>query len=107
MNGLPYTGFFQFSVNTDDTITMAALWPGDSGTATFIIENNDYLTTIATGNNDPQMTRNWACTWNSASQVTLNRPWDGPTETGAYAYSYVLAGFGQQPFMLGVPPSRR
>jgi hypothetical protein len=102
MNGLPYTGFFQFNVNTDGTITMAVLWPGDSGTATFVIENNDYLTTIATSNNDPQMTRNWACTWNSASQITLNRPWDGPTETGAYAYSYVLAGFGQQPFMLGV-----
>jgi hypothetical protein len=102
MNGLPYTGFFQFSLSTDGTITMAALWPGDSGTTTFVIENNDYLTTIATGNNDPQMARNWACTWNSASQITLNRPWDGPTEGGAYAYSYVLAGFGQQSFMLGV-----
>jgi hypothetical protein len=102
MNGLPYTGFFQFTVNTDGTITMAALWPGDSGTAAFVIENNDYLTAIATSNNDPQMTRNWACTWNSPSQITLNRAWDGPTEGGAYAYSYVLAGFGQQPFMLGV-----
>ncbi len=102
MNGSPYTGFFRFSINTDGTITMAALWPGDSGTATFVIENNDFLTTIATGNNDPEATRNWACTWNSASQITLNRPWDGPTETGAYPYSYVLAGFGQEPFMLGI-----
>ena len=101
-NGSPYTGFFQFSINANGTITMAALWPGDSGTATFVIENNDYLTAIATGNNDPQMAKNWACTWNSPSQITLNRPWDGPTETGAYAYSYVLAGSGQQPFMLGV-----
>ena len=60
------------------------------------------MTTIATSNNDPQLAKNWACTWNSPSQITLNRPWDGPTETGAYAYSYVLAGFGQQPFMLGI-----
>ena len=102
MNGLPYTGFFQFSLNTNGTITMGALWPGDSGTATFVIENNGYLTTIATSNNDPQLAKNWACTWNSPSQITLNRPWDGPTETGAYPYSQVLAGFGQQPFMLGI-----
>jgi len=70
--------------------------------STFVIENNDYLTTIAASNDDPQMKKNWACTWNSPSQITLNRPWDGPTEAGAHPYSYVLAGFGQQPFMLGV-----
>jgi hypothetical protein len=102
MKGAPYTGFFQFIINKNGTITMAALWPGDSGTATFVIENNDFSTTIATSNNDPQMSKNWACTWNNSSQITLNRPWDGPTETGAHAYSNVLAGFGQQPFMLGV-----
>lgn len=100
--GAPYTGFFEFIVNADGTVTMAALWPGDSGTATFVIENNDFLTTIATSNNDPQMSRNWACTWNSPSQITLDRPWDGPTESGAHLYSYTVAGFGQQPFMLGV-----
>jgi hypothetical protein len=102
MNGSPYTGFFEFSVNHDGSIAMAALWPGDSGQATWVIENNEYLTTIGVGNNDPQLSKNWACTWNSSSQITLNRPWDGPPETGAHAYSYVLAGFGQQPYMLGI-----
>ena len=34
--------------------------------------------------------------------MTLNRPWDGPSEENAVLFSYVLAGFGQQPFMLGI-----
>ena len=102
MKGAPYTGYFQFTLSPNGTITLAALWPGDSGRATFVIENNDFLSTIATSNNDPQLKKNWACTWNNPSQITLNRPWDGPTETGAHLYSYVLAGFGQQPYMLGI-----
>jgi hypothetical protein len=102
MNGAPYTGFFQFSINSNGSITLAALWPGDSGGASFVIENNDNLTTIGTSNNDPQLVKNWACTWNSPSQITLNRPWDGPTEAGAYPYSYALAGNGQQAYMLGI-----
>lgn len=101
-NGAPFTGNFQFSVNGNGSITLAALWPGDTGSATFVIENNDYLTTIGTSNNDLMLKENWACTWNSPSQITLNRPWDGPTEAGAYPYSYVLAGYGQQPYMLGI-----
>ena len=100
--GAPYTGFFRFSLNSNGSLLIAALWPGDSGTATYVIENNDALTTIGISNNDAQLTRNWACTWNNASQITLDRPWDGPTESNAHAYSYVLAGFGQQPYMLGI-----
>jgi len=102
MNGAPFTAFYQFSLNQDGSITMAALWPGDSGPATYTIENNDNLTTIGTSNDDPQLRKNWACTWNSPSQITLNRPWDGPTEGKAYALSYYIAGYGQQPFMLGI-----
>jgi hypothetical protein len=101
-NGGPYTGFFQHNIEKDGSISMSALWPGDSGTASWVIENNDYLTTIAISNNDPQMTRNWACTWNSPSQITLDRAWDGQTEKDAHLLSYQLAGYGQQPFMLGI-----
>lgn len=101
-HGLPYTGFFAFKMDSPGTITMAALWPGDSGQATYVIENNDDMNTIATSNEDRQLTRNWACTWNSPTQITLDRPWDGPTETGAHLFPYTLAGFGQQPFMLGI-----
>lgn len=102
MNGAPYTGFFQFNLNKDGSVTMAAQWPGDSGQVTWMIENAPYLTTIGMSNVDPQLQRNWACRWNSATQITLNRPWDGPTETGAHIFSNVLAGFGQQPYMLGI-----
>ena len=94
---------FRLPINANGTITMAALWPGDSGTATFVIENNDYLTTIETSNNDLEPSRNWACIWNSPSQITLNRHWGGPTETGACAYSYVLAGFRITTFHAGRP----
>ena len=102
MKGAPYTGFFQFSIGPNGAITLAALWPGESGRATFVIENSDFLNAIGTSNNDPQLKKNWSCTWNNPSQITLNRPWDGPTETGAHLCSYVLAGFGQQPYMLGI-----
>ncbi len=69
MKGAPYTGYFQFTVNPNGTISLAALWPGESGRATFVIENNDFLSTIATSNNDPQLKKNWACTWNNPSQL--------------------------------------
>jgi hypothetical protein len=100
--GSPYVGTFQFKEAGGVLGTLAALWPGDSGVFPYVIENNDYLSTIAMSSNDPQLTKNWACTWNNPSQVTLNRPWDGPTESNAYLYSYVLSGFGQQPYMLGI-----
>jgi hypothetical protein len=67
-----------------------------------VIENNDFLSTIAVDNNDPQLKENWACTWNNSAQITLNRAWDGPSEPNAHLYSYVLAGYGQQPYMLGI-----
>jgi hypothetical protein len=102
MNGAPYTGHFQFAINKDGTATLAALWPGDSGAFSFIVENNDFISTIAISNDDPQLKKNWACIWNNPAKITLNRPWDGPTEGNAHLYSYALAGFGQQPYMLGI-----
>ncbi len=101
-NGAPFTGFYSFGMRNGGSIQMGALWPGDSGSATFLIQNTDFLSAFATSNDDPQMHKNFACTWNSATQITLDRPWDGPTETGVHVYSYALAGFGQQPFMLGI-----
>ena len=95
-----YTGMFQFSLSGTSGM-LAALWPGDSGTFPFIIDNNDSFNTIATNNDDPMLKENWACIWTNSGQITLNRPWDGPTnQAGAY-YSYP-GGFGQQPYMLGI-----
>lgn len=100
----PYVGMFQFTQSGGTSGTLAALWPGDSGTFPYVIENNDFYTAIATGNDDPMLKENFACTWNNSGQITLDRPWDGPTDhTGAnHIYSYVLAGYGQQPYMLGI-----
>jgi hypothetical protein len=104
LNGQPYTGTFAFSQTGGIAGTLAALWPGDSGTFPYVIENNDNLTTIAMNNADPQLTKNWACTWVDAGHVTLNRPWDGPSTAGtpAYLFQYNLAGTGQQPYMMGI-----
>jgi len=101
-DGQPYVSFFEFHINPDGTATLGALWPGDSGTFSYVVENNDGKMTIGTSNNDAQLTREWACTWNNPGQVTLNRPWDGPSESNAYAWEGLLAGYGQQPFMMGI-----
>ena len=99
-----YTGMFQFTQTGGTSGTLSALWPGDSGTFPYVIENSDYYTAIGASNDDPMLKENWACTWNNSGQLTLNRPWDGPTDqSGAYhIYSYILAGYGQQPYMLGI-----
>jgi hypothetical protein len=68
----------------------------------YVIDNSDYKIAIGTSNDDLQLKREWACTWNSPTQITLNRPWDGPTESNAYAWQGGLAGYGQQPFMMGI-----
>lgn len=102
MGGASYVAFFEFHINSDGTATLGALWPGDSGTFSYVIDNSDNKITIGTGNDDPQLKREWACTWNGPGRVTLNRPWDGPTENNAYAWQGGLAGYGQQPFMMGI-----
>lgn len=93
---------------------LAGFWLGDSGTITWVSSTltngnpgegdaGDMLT-FATDGSDPNMQKSWACIWNSASSITLNRTWDGTT--GSYhPYHQNLAGFGQQPFMLGIKTS--
>jgi hypothetical protein len=100
--GSTYVGVFRFTQSGGNSGTIGALWPGDSGTFPYLIENNDAMSTIGTDSDDPQLSKNWACTWNSSSQITLSRPWDGPSESKASLSSYVLTGLGQQPFMLGI-----
>ncbi len=103
-----YTGFFEFSLASSSTGTLSALWPGDSGTYSALIEdsssNYDWYTAIAQSKSDPMLSENWACTYISPSQLTLNRPWDGATDSSGanHLFRYVLAGKGQQPYMLGI-----
>ncbi|MCU1337784.1 MAG: hypothetical protein JWO19_3365 [Bryobacterales bacterium] len=102
-NGSPYSMWLQFQLNSGNLITLGGLWPGDSGTVSWLIAADQNWGTIAKDTNDSMLRENWSCTYNSPSQITLHRPWDGPTDnTGSYhLYSSNLAGFGQQPFMLG------
>src|SRR5262249_24601554 len=89
--------------------SLSVLWPGDSGSVTWMAANVDpniganALTVFATSNDDlTDLSHNYACIWNSATSITLDRPWAGATGSGYYLGTGLLAGYGQQPFMLGI-----
>jgi hypothetical protein len=96
--------------NSSTSITLNGLWPGDPGSFTYVIENTGYPSTIGTSQADHAgLQIPWACTWNSATQVTLDRPWTGATGAGILFQSpgrpfggYGIGGYGQQPYMLGI-----
>ena len=102
LGGSAHPFSLQFQINADGSATLAELWTGDSGTFPYVIESDDSQATIAVSNDDPQLAKEWACTWNTSDQITLDRPWDGPTESNAYLAIRVVAGYGQQPFMMGI-----
>ena len=102
LGGSAHPFSLQFQINADGSATLAELWTGDSGTFPYVIESDDSQATIAVSNSDPQLAKEWACTWNTSDQITLDRPWDGPTESNAYLAIRVVAGYGQQPFMMGI-----
>lgn len=111
VNNIEYSG----SGTTGATLTLGQKWTGDSGTVTWISQDmsntgpqggGSYMMTIGMSNDDAtNLSKSWACTWNSSTQITLNRPWDGISSDPTHIYHpyvYGLAGFGQQPFMLGI-----
>jgi K319L-like, PKD domain len=105
LNGARYDLVTQFDFNSPTSLTMAALWPGDSGEVYWSIENNDnlnYLLTIAQGPGD---TANFgqiiSCTLIDSTHIRLYRPW--PSASGNFAYFYYnLVGRGTQTFMAGI-----
>ena len=101
--GQPYTGGFEFRADSPNQATLSVLWPGDSGSVSWMIESDTNYTTIALNNTtDSRFGQVWACRWDSSSQITLNRPWVGNgTETVGFS-RYNLIGRGIQPFMLGI-----
>ena len=105
LGGSPYTGFYSYS-GTSSPLTLSVLWPGDSGSITWMITSGSYATwaaTIGVDGNDAQLAKNWVCMLDSDTQITLQRAWDGPgTTTSNHIYSGNLSGFGQQPYMLGI-----
>jgi len=58
---------------------------------------------IASGlTNNTMLQKFWACQFADSNHLTLNRPWDGANGSAYHLYSYVVAGFEVQPFMLGI-----
>ena len=98
--GTSFTGFYRYQFNSAASITLAANWPGDSGTFSYVIDNNDAPTMIAVNADDPQMQKAWGCTYNSPTSLVLSRPWDGPTETAYLSLGNL--GYVQQPYMMGI-----
>jgi hypothetical protein len=109
MNGNPYVTFFSYQFVSPTSITLNGLWPGDSGSFTYVIENTGYPTTIGASQADHTgLQQIWACTFNNANQITLDRPWTGASGTvnlyqspGRPGGAYGIGGYGQQPYMLG------
>jgi hypothetical protein len=101
--GVTFAQWAFYTLNSSSQITLnrSAAWQGDSGAITWVIDNTTNALTFGQSENDPMVKENWSCTWNSATQITLNRPWDGPN--GQY-WGYVgnVAGWATEPYMLGI-----
>ena len=124
-----YVGFFDFTFS-GSAVTFAALWPGASGTFSFLIvgkdtyQNSGGITAIgpdpASSTTNLQWSEGWACTQGGiagaspTTQITLNRPWDDAVTGGSlhatgdyYFYASVgygvgVAGYYFQPYQLGM-----
>jgi hypothetical protein len=101
--GNTFTLWAFYTVNSSNQITLndSATWPGNTGPVAWMIDGTTNALVFAQSNDDPMLAENWSCVWNSATQITLNRAWDGPSGT-YYSYSANVAGRATQPFMLGV-----
>jgi hypothetical protein len=120
-----YVGFFQFSFS-GNAVLLGGLWPGASGTFSFVVQSNTQglggntggITAIGSGDfsdtDNVRQTEGWACTQVSSTQITLNRPWNDAVTggaihpSGAYTiypaanYGVGPAGYYTQPFMYGI-----
>ena len=115
-----YVGTSEYSVN-GTTVTLALIWPGNTGTFHFMSEGQNltgFMTVIGSSNadwpdvsvatgfaNNQQLQKFWACKYNNPGSLTLNRPWDGVSGNNYHTFSYVVSGFEVQPFMDGVKAS--
>lgn len=106
--------YYQFS-RTDATHGLiSVLWPGSTGSVSYMtvapVLTNDagpYVAVYGQSGSDPAVTQDYDCIFNSSSSLTLDRAWTGTSSGGGvtnYQFNYInsLAGFGQQPYMLGI-----
>jgi hypothetical protein len=120
-----YVGFFAFAFS-GSAVQLGGLWPGASGTFSFMVQNNAQgvsgntggITAIGSGDfsdtDNIRQTEGWACIQVSPTEITLNRPWNDAVTggaihpTGAYTmypaanYGVGPAGYYTQPFMYGI-----
>jgi len=107
--GSPFTGSYLYS-GTGGSVLISVLWPGDTGNVSWMAVNipdlsgnGGAMTAYATSNSDyTDLANNYACIWNSSTSLTLDHPWRGATGSTYGGYKGNLAGFGQQPYMLGI-----
>ena len=92
-NGYPGTATVTTGskIVTGSGTTWDSSWPWAGGNC-FWIANNSL-------SGDPVTYR---ATWNSATQLTLDRPYEGPPATGKKWQLSNLCGPGTQPFMMGI-----
>lgn len=103
LGGVPRYYAFDFILDNAGQVHLSGMWPGDTANGlTALIDSDDYNLSFGTGASDPQLAKNWSCTWNNSSSITLDRPWDGPSSSDVYGYRGNLSGLGQQPFILGI-----
>lgn len=105
--GVRYDLNAQFDYLSPGSLTISALWPGDSGIVYWMIGNNHTnpstaVATIATGPADSaNFGQIFGCALTDSTHMVLHQPWAG--ESGTYGFSSSnLLGKGTQPFMLGI-----
>jgi len=100
--GQPYLYYSTFTYNSGASITLPAVFDGDSGTYSGQIESDTLWLVFASGVTDyGNLGRFYACTFNSSTSITLDRAWEGSNGTFG-AWRYQEAGYGTQPFLLGI-----
>lgn len=121
VTGTTNSGLTVFSTSwefygTGASTQLAALWPGDSGSVTWMTINTGLRqgsaqSSFGTSATDlVDLANNYACIYNSSSSLTLDHPWAGLTSPGNVpnysGFLYVLAGYGNQPYYDGIQEYR-
>jgi hypothetical protein len=98
--GVPFSWQGRWS-GSGSSITLSGLWAGTSGTITWITHTDGYHTMFSSAVNDTTFNTANPCFYNSATSITLGKPWQGDgTPKGFYRGN--ITGAGVQPFMAGI-----
>lgn len=112
-SGAPFTLWTAYTQFSSTAANITGKWQGDTSSASWIIRDGSTLfgmATIANSNDDPLIKKNWACFYQDSTHIQLHKPWNGSTDVSGSLHLFDssadagigLAGYGQQPFMLGI-----